>query len=155
MYIIAVVASVALFISYLLHILAESATTVTEYRFPQSSICRMLCCEIEVPWPMNSIWNPISSSSEKLCLSFNKTESFTYELWLSINTIGIHRNVRWNRLLSHTAYFSSFVPLTARTHKAVPLPHRLEFIYGGKSIEERHISICFLTPFGRVVCVLI
>lgn len=54
--------------------------------------------------------------------------------------------MRWNELLPHTAYFSSFVPLTAWTHKAVPMPHRLEFICGGKSIEERHISICFLTP---------
>lgn len=54
--------------------------------------------------------------------------------------------MRWNRLLPHTAYFSSFVPLTSLTHKAVPVPHRLEFIYGGKSIEERHISICFLNP---------
>lgn len=43
-------------------------------------------------------------------------------------------------------YFSSFVPLTAWTHKAMPVPHRLEFIYGEKSIEVRHISICFLAP---------
>lgn len=52
----------------------------------------------------------------------------------------------WNRQPPHTAYFSSFVPLAARTHKATPVPHRLEFIYGVKSIEERHISICFLNP---------
>lgn len=54
--------------------------------------------------------------------------------------------MRWNQQPSHTAYFSSFVPLTAWTHKATPVPHRLEFIYGVKSIEERHISICFLNP---------
>lgn len=52
----------------------------------------------------------------------------------------------WNQQPPHTAYFSSFVPLAAWTHKAMPVPHRLEFIYGVKSIEERHISICFLNP---------
>lgn len=54
--------------------------------------------------------------------------------------------MRWNQQPPHAAYFSSFVPLTAWTHKAMPGPHRLEFIYGAKSIEERHISICFLQP---------
>lgn len=89
--------------------------------------------------------------TEDNMLSFIRIECFAYSFWSTVNTVSIlrrHKGEIWDGtgFLSHTGHFGSFVPLTAWTHKAVLVPHRLEFIYGGKSIEKRHISICFLTP---------
>lgn len=100
------------------------------------------------------------ASSKKTSLSFIK---MTFFLHINHTLPSIVRvfsgskrwNVSWNRLLSHTWYFSSFVPLTAWTHMEVLVPHRLEFIYGGKSIEKGHTSIGFLTPPQWVISLLI
>lgn len=128
------------------------ATTVQpgEHIAAEFFISRMLPCETGGLWPMSYICNPIPVSSKKLRLSFNKIECFACELWFGINTISIRKGIKEKHETTQSpctcCIFQLICPINSLDTQCSAGPHRLKFIYGGKSIEERHISICCLTP---------
>lgn len=104
---------------------------------PQYQVVKLLA-HVPVNYHLFSIWEPILTLQPNgICCWWAQLEHQYCQ------HLKRHKRETWD---GNTGDFSSLI---AWSYKTEPVCHWLRFIYGKKSIEKRHISICFFSASGE------